>query len=384
MRQRVGLAAALARDPELLIADEPSTALDVTTQYEILQLINSLQDARGMALILITHDLRVAFSVCHEIAVLYAGTLLELGDAHTLEAEPRHPYTLGLLLSEPAVDRRLAGLSPISGTPSKPDDVVGKCAFEPRCDWAREQCGHGAPPLLTVDTGTKTACIRSGEIREEMQLVRESWGQQTSEPPADSTEIAEVPDPILAVRMLTKTYSRGRKRVTAVRDVSISIGRGESVGLVGESGSGKTTIARCVVGLEDPTAGEIVLDGLTIARFDKLTSAQLMRARSTVQIVFQDPYSSLTRCARSGPRSLRRCSSRRACQGKRSMPRQPGCSNWSVFRPSTASASRARSPAENGNGSRSRAPWPSGRASWSATSPSPHSTCPFRLGYSGS
>src|SRR4051812_5425555 len=133
MRQRVALAAALARDPELLIADEPSTALDVTTQAEILALLRRVQEARGMGLVLITHDLRVAFSVCDRVYVLYAGSLMEAAPAAELEAEPLHPYSLGLLLSEPAADRRLPQLVAIEGTVPAPAHVAGMCSFAPRC-----------------------------------------------------------------------------------------------------------------------------------------------------------------------------------------------------------------------------------------------------------
>src|SRR4051812_18725662 len=136
MRQRVGLAAALARDPELLIADEPSTALDVTTQKEILALLESLRRSRGMGLVLITHDLRVAFSTCDRVYVLYAGSLLEVAPAAAVEAAPLPPYTLGLLLSEPEVDRRRATLEAIPGKVPAADEVADRCAFAPRCAWA--------------------------------------------------------------------------------------------------------------------------------------------------------------------------------------------------------------------------------------------------------
>ena len=172
MRQRVGIAAALARDPEVLIADEPSTALDVTTQKEILGLLKSLQRARGMALILITHDLRVAFAMCDRIYVLYAGALLELGPSARIEDEPSHPYTLGLLLSEPPADHRLESLEAIAGSVPRGEDVADRCAFAARCRWREAQCEAGAPPLREVDSDVMSACIRLGEIRPEMRAYR--------------------------------------------------------------------------------------------------------------------------------------------------------------------------------------------------------------------
>jgi peptide/nickel transport system ATP-binding protein len=172
MAQRVALAAALARDPELLIADEPSTALDVTTQAEILKLLSLVQQQRRMSLILITHDLRLAFSTCDRVHVLYAGSLLEVGAARAVEREPAHPYTLGLLLSEPPAGRRVRALVAIRGTVPAADAVSGMCSFAPRCDWADDACRAGDPPLVLQPDGRRSACVRWPAIREAMQEVR--------------------------------------------------------------------------------------------------------------------------------------------------------------------------------------------------------------------
>lgn len=157
MRQRVAIAAALARDPQVLIADEPSTALDVTTQREILMQLKGLQATRGMALVLITHDLRVAFAMCDRIYVLYAGSLIEVAPSAALEDEPMHPYTHGLMLSEPPADRRVATLVAIPGTVPGADEVTGCCTFAPRCRWATEACREGPPPLVEVAPGRRSA-----------------------------------------------------------------------------------------------------------------------------------------------------------------------------------------------------------------------------------
>ena len=162
MRQRVAIAAALARDPALLIADEPSTALDVTTQAEVLALLASIQRSRGMGLLLITHDLRVAFSVCSRVYVLYAGAVLETAPAAALEAEPLHPYTLGLLGSDPPVGHRVSPLPVIEGSVPLPDAVAGQCAFAPRCQWAADECTAGRPRLVPVGPGRESACVRTG------------------------------------------------------------------------------------------------------------------------------------------------------------------------------------------------------------------------------
>ncbi|MDQ3734068.1 MAG: ABC transporter ATP-binding protein [Actinomycetota bacterium] len=293
MRQRVAIAAALAGDPRVLIADEPSTALDVTTQAEILALLKSLQESRSMGLILITHDLRVAFSSCDRLYVLYAGSLLEVGDASEVEAEPLHPYTLGLLLSEPPADRRLSELVAIPGKVAEVDEVAGMCPLSPRCQWAQPRCTDGDPPLITVVHGRRSACVRLDEIRPEMRRLRAA-GQAS----AGGSRIDVAQEPLISVQGLTKVYAdaagrKARASVTALDDVSIVVGAGESVGLVGQSGSGKTTLARCLVGLETATSGAITIDGIAASDFSRLSDADLRRLRRTVQIVFQDPYSSL-------------------------------------------------------------------------------------------
>lgn len=214
MRQRVGVAAALVRDPALLIADEPTTALDVTTQREVLRLIRQVQTDRGMGFVLITHDLRVAFSLCERVLVLQAGRVVETGQAQEVRENPRDAYTRALLEAEPSLDR------PVPPSPARPD----------------------APVLL-----------------------------RTSE--------------------LSKTYAGST--IPALNKISLTVHEGESVGLVGESGSGKTTLARCVVGLETPTGGTVDLAGQPFASWASLGRADRRRLRGVVQMVFQDPYSSL-------------------------------------------------------------------------------------------
>jgi peptide/nickel transport system ATP-binding protein len=289
MRQRVALAAALARDPDLLIADEPSTALDVTTQAEILRLLRSVQQARGMGLILITHDLRVAFTTCDRVYVLYAGALLEVGTAMPLEREPFHPYTLGLLLSEPLVDRRVGELAAIPGSVPAPDDVADRCAFSPRCRWVGDVCRVAAPPLEDIESGRRSACVRFPEIRAEMRELRD---RVLGPAPPTSEDVRT--EALVAVEGVTKTFDVGRgRRVEAVRGVSLTIAPGEWVGLVGESGSGKTTLGRCLVGLETPSGGRIDVEGIDASDVAQLPRESRARLRRTVQMIFQDPYSTL-------------------------------------------------------------------------------------------
>jgi peptide/nickel transport system ATP-binding protein len=291
MRQRVGIAAALARDPKILIADEPSTALDVTTQREILDRLKELQAARGMSLILITHDLRVAFSVCDRIAVLYAGSLLETGPAAEIEGAPLHPYTQALLLSEPPIDRKVGELPTVAGGVPTADEVAGRCAFAPRCKWCQPRCEAAAPPLAAVSPTRSTACIRQAEIGAAMR--RAPWDFM-----ADVITIDDRPHAGDLVRMdgVGKAFGGPgdrRRQVDALKDVTVSIREGESVGLVGESGSGKTTLGRCLLGLEQLTSGHVTIDGIDASDYSSMPADDRRKVRRTVQMVFQDPYSTL-------------------------------------------------------------------------------------------
>ena len=289
MRQRVALAAALSRDPRLLIADEPSTALDVTTQAEILDLLASVQKSRGMGLLLITHDLRVAFSVCAHVSVMYAGRVLEAGPTAALQSEPLHPYTLGLLLSEPSSERRLTALSVIEGSVPEADEVSAECAFARRCQWSAPECRSERPLLVALEGGRASACRRVGDIRGEMAASR---SKALSLPPGVS--LTSTRAPLVEVRELRKVFlTSGRREVIAVNGVSIAIGENESVGLVGESGSGKTTVGRCLLGLETPSSGRIRIGGIDASNYGALPQDERRRLRGMVQIIFQDPYSSL-------------------------------------------------------------------------------------------
>jgi len=291
MRQRVGIAAALARDPQVLIADEPSTALDVTTQKAILARLKALQAERGMALILITHDLRVAFSMCDRVEVLYAGRVLERGAAEQLERRPRHPYTLGLLLSEPPGDRRVAQLPAIGGSVPAPDDVADRCPFAPRCEWVQAECTAGPPPLVPLGDGASSACVRVHELADEIARRRALAVAPRPEQPVAPPAAA----PLVAVRALSKVFGDDgeARRVPALDGVSLHVDAGESVGLVGESGSGKTTLGRCLLGLERPSGGAIEIDGVDASDYAALSARDRGRLRRTIQMVFQDPYSTL-------------------------------------------------------------------------------------------
>ena len=275
------------------MADEPTTALDVSTQDEVLRLLASLRDQRGLALILITHDLRVAFDVCDRVMVMYAGSVMEQAPASVLHSMPLHPYTSGLMAAEPSVERWTDNLNVIPGSVPAADSVRGQCAFSTRCGWVEEPCTTETPTLTMVGSGHLSRCRRVDEIRQ--SLVR----QATPSGLVDRPVTAELTGPaLLQVEELTKTYHTtslvgGRSSHAALRGVTFGVGEGEAVGLVGESGSGKTTIARSILGLSTPDGGSIQLDGIDITDFRRLSRADSRLVRRHVQAVFQDPYASL-------------------------------------------------------------------------------------------
>lgn len=293
MRQRVALAAALSDDPRLLVADEFTTALDVTTQKEIWLLLRRIQRERGMGLLMITHDLRMAFSVSDRVCVMYAGRLLEEGAAADIAERPLHPYTLGLLLSEPGIDEVSSADLLMRGSVPAADDVREQCPFADRCIWSEPVCVAASPPLLGYASGHRHACVRSRGLRDEMAAMRERHVARAER----STTAAPERELMVVVRNLEKTFGEGggddAREVTALRGVDLEIGAGECVGLVGESGSGKTTLARCLVGLETPSGGTIEIAGIDASHQGRLGRGERGRVRDAIQYVFQDPYSSL-------------------------------------------------------------------------------------------
>jgi peptide/nickel transport system ATP-binding protein len=288
MRQRVALAAALAADPQLLILDEPTTALDVTTQREILAVLREVQRRRAMSMIMITHDLRVAFALCDRVYVMYAGVVVEYALAPHLLDRPRHPYTHGLLLAEPPADRRVPTLVAIPGSVPPPGSVGEVCAFADRCRWVDPRCLSAAPSLQATGMDEANACLRAEEIERELDVARREFESQ-----GDAVADEVSPEVMVNVRSLVKTFpSRGGPGTRALRGVSIHIGTGETVGLVGESGSGKTTLGRCIAELETPDGGVIEIEGRPIGTEREARSGE-RRTRRIVQMVFQDPYASL-------------------------------------------------------------------------------------------
>jgi peptide/nickel transport system ATP-binding protein len=288
MRQRVMIAMAISCNPKLLIADEPTTALDVTIQAQILELMKDLKRELGMAILLITHDLGVVAEMAERVVVMYAGRIVEARRVGDLFADPQHPYTEGLLASIPGIDRNVERLHVIEGNVPNLLDLPSGCAFRDRCTHALPRCRNEVPPLVKVRPGLEVACFNYHDLRERVESV-DLAGATTAQQDAKK--------PMVEVNNLVKYFvadkgfmGRGRTYVHAVDGVSFSVREGETFGLVGESGSGKTTAGRVIVGLEAPTAGDVVVMGKRVA---DLTPGQQQELRERVQIIFQDPYSSL-------------------------------------------------------------------------------------------
>ena len=289
MRQRVMIAIGLACNPKLIIADEPTTALDVTIQAQILELMKDLSRKLNIALIIITHNLGVVARYADRVIVMYAARMVEQGAAEAVFHRPRHPYSMGLLRSVPRLDRpRGNKLETIEGLVPNLATALSGCRFAPRCPFRIPVCDQ-EPPLFPTDTGALSRCHRIAEIAKG-DIAWPASGPGLAQAEAQSAE------PLLAVRHLTKHFPvraklrRNNAMVRAVEDVSFSIYPGETLGLVGESGCGKTTVGRLILHLEQPTSGEIVFGGTNIVT---ASPAELKTLRRKIQVIFQDPYSSL-------------------------------------------------------------------------------------------
>ena len=290
MRQRVMIAIGLACNPKLIIADEPTTALDVTIQAQILELMKSLSRDLGIALIIITHNLGIVARYAHRVVVMYSGRVVEQGEANPLFHQPRHPYTMGLLRSVPRLDRPRTGLlATIEGLPPSAADQLPGCRFAPRCPFHLPICDT-PPPLAPTDTGGLSACVRAPEIA----AGKLAWAKAGVAAAEGARQ--DSPVPVISVRNLTKHFPvktgmlARTHQVKAVEDVSFEVRPGETVGLVGESGCGKSTVGRLILRLETPTSGSIAFEGRDFADASR---AEFKTMRRKIQAVFQDPYSSL-------------------------------------------------------------------------------------------
>jgi peptide/nickel transport system ATP-binding protein len=305
MRQRVMIAMALACEPKLLIADEPTTALDVTIQKQILELIDDLRLRLGMSVILVTHDLGVIAGRADRVAVMYAGKIAETTDTGTLFGNPRHPYTEALFHSLP--DKAAETKERLYSIPGLPPDLVHPpqgCRFAPRCRYATDRCREEEPPLGGEVVGHRFACFHPVGAAEWSRIPASV--ATVSERRLDLAVTDGVgSDVLLSVEHLVKDFpvtkgvvlQRRVGSVSAVADVSFAIRQGQTLGVVGESGCGKTTIGRLVVGLEKPTSGSINFQGRDLARS---SGRDYRRERQDIQLMFQDAYASLDPRMRAG------------------------------------------------------------------------------------
>jgi peptide/nickel transport system ATP-binding protein len=288
MAQRVMIALAIACEPRLLIADEPTTALDVTIQSQILALVQSLCDELSMSLLLISHDLSVIAEMADSVAVLYAGQVVESGPVERVLASPTHPYTSALFAAHPESSGRGERLKAIPGAVPEPASPPSGCRFHPRCLHAIPACAQEVPSLVGErDRGVR--CLRWRELAlPGFRLAAERR--------ARALRASAVDQPLLRARGLTREIALGgffRPRgsgLLAVDDVDLEIASGETLGLVGESGAGKSTVARLLAGLVDPTRGRIEFQGMDVLALGRCARRELTRQ---IQLVFQNPASTL-------------------------------------------------------------------------------------------
>jgi peptide/nickel transport system ATP-binding protein len=295
MRQRVMIAIALACDPELLIADEPTTALDVTIQAQVLDLLRELQKNRDMAILLITHDLAVVSEMAHRVAVMYAGEIVETAPREVFFERPAHPYSRKLFDSLPARHKRGDTLAVIRGSVPPLSREFTNCRFVERCDHAWDLCHGKVPVWHGIGEGQGARChlfATGAEMRNASKGMKPKAVSSAveSNPVSDSATLLQVDDLKVHFPVHKGVLKRVAGHVRAVDGITLTINSGKTLGLVGESGCGKTTVGKSILRLIEPTAGAVVFSGSDLA---KLNRAEMRARRRHVQIIFQDPYASL-------------------------------------------------------------------------------------------
>src|SRR3954469_8048664 len=284
MRQRVMIAMSIANAPAVLIADEPTTALDVTIQAQVLDLLETARQLTNAATVMITHDLGVVAGIADRVVVMYAGKAVERGSVGPLYADPRMPYTIGLLGSVPRLDRPGQALTPIKGSPPNVSKLPPGCPFSSRCPVVLPVCREIEPDLVATSSGSAAACHRAAEI--ELGLIDGVPVFPVPElPVARAARVRTDRRAVLEVRDLTKRFDitkgavmrRKIGSVSAVDGVTFDIREGEALGLVGESGSGKTTTIMQVLSLESPSEGTITVHGKDVGRLGRKERKELRR-----------------------------------------------------------------------------------------------------------
>ena len=289
MKQRVMIAIALAGRPRLLIADEPTTALDVTIQAQVLDLLAALQRREGMAMLLITHDLGVVARVAHRVGVMYAGQVVETGPREAFFATPLHPYSRKLFAALPEAAKRGGALDAPVGSVPPPDRHFPGCRFAERCPAAFDRCDEEAPAWHAVGVQAVRCHLYEG-VAVPRPFVATLAGAADTVAARPAQSVLEVADLAVHFPVRKGFLRRTVGHVKAVDGVSLRLQPGRTLALVGESGCGKTTVGKALLRLIDPTAGRLWLDG---ERYDTLPAQALQPLRRTVQMVFQDPFASL-------------------------------------------------------------------------------------------
>jgi peptide/nickel transport system ATP-binding protein len=295
LKQRVMIACALAAEPEVLIADEPTTALDVTIQAQILDLLAKLQAERQMAILLITHDLGIVARMAQRVAVMYAGEIVEIAERDAFFAAPQHPYSQKLFESLPSPEKRGSELSVIAGQVPPLTGTFAGCRFVERCEFAYLRCRHEVPQLIAIPGDATERRLVRCHLREQglasaPQNAPAGMEEGTLAAVASMPVIVEVEDLKVHFPIRKGVLKRTVGYVKAVDGVSLAIHSGRTLALVGESGCGKTTTGKALLRLIPPTAGRVVFAGKDLS---SLTRGALRRSRGAMQIIFQDPYASL-------------------------------------------------------------------------------------------
>ena len=303
MKQRAVIAMAMALEPKLVIADEPTTALDVVTQAQILSRLAKLRRERGMSLLFITHDISVVVQTCDRVAVMYGGKIMETGPVREVFGAPCHPYTMGLTNAFPTLEGAQKELISIPGSPPDLLDPPPGCRFAQRCPFATDLCRSEAPALRAVGPDRAAACHYPDKVEEFRTIAarNETWeqvgrrlgaefeGKLVPDHPPATGEVLRVEDLVRHFDVPGGLFGPERK-VHAVDGISLSLQAGEILGLAGESGSGKTTTGEVLVKLQEPTSGHILSEGEDIS---ELSGKALKAFRRRAQMVFQDPYQTL-------------------------------------------------------------------------------------------
>ena len=300
MRQRVMIAMALSCNPKLLIADEPTTALDVTIQAQILEIMKKLKKELGMSIMLITHDLGVIAEMAERVVVMYAGNVVEESDVHSIFQNPLHPYTIGLLKSIPQLNKRQKRLHVIEGVVPNPLQMPQGCLFHPRCPYVTDICRKQPPSLAQIEAGHFTACWNYEQVKQKgtslkqetiiINLPDDTYAKDNPLKEKPDTKLMEVQELKTYFPMKSGVLSRVKSYVKAVDGVSFYVCKGETLGLVGESGCGKTTTGKTIMRLIENSQGKIYFEGRNIS---SLKQEEVRKLRKEMQFVFQDPYSSL-------------------------------------------------------------------------------------------